>query len=84
MSETFKWKGNDVYTCKPHYSNEMMLNHLAIIERVTNKTTEKKVGRGKNSKIVKIRKYEGMDTKVIDTINNSLEYYTQKKQDESF
>ena len=83
MSETFKWKGNDVYTCKPHYSNEMMLNHLAIIERVTNKTTEKKVGRGKNSKIVKIRKYEGMDTKVIDTINNSLEYYTQKMMNKS-
>ena len=83
MSETFKWKGNDVYTCRPHYSNEMMLNHLAIIERVTNKTIEKKVGRGRNSKTVMVRKYQGMDTDVIDTINNSVEYYTEKMMNKS-
>tara|TARA_R110002050_G_scaffold199616_3_gene334427 strand:- start:57 stop:1538 length:1482 start_codon:yes stop_codon:yes gene_type:complete len=83
MVETFKWKGNDVYTCRPYYSNEMMLNHLALIDGVVNKKVEKKVGRGRNSKTVMVRKYQVMDTDVIDTINNSVEYYTEKMMNKS-
>ena len=76
--ETFKWKGKDIYKRKSCYSDEMMVKDMSLIAGVVNATITKTTGRGRTLKTTERLKHPLTEKRVIEIINDSLEYYTEK------
>ena len=62
------------------YSDEMMYNQSRLLHDIVFKTTKQKVGRGKNSKVVEVRKYSTVST-VDERAIESLAYYKKRMED---
>jgi hypothetical protein len=65
---------NNIIERIPGYSNEMMYNQCSLLASVVNKTTEIKIGRGKNVSYVQKLKHN-TPKEVINRINESVQYY---------
>ena len=60
----------------PGYSNEMMLENCLRYSGVIHKTKDIKIGRGKQSQIIKQSKFI-VSHEVVDRIENSIKHYTK-------
>ena len=58
----------------------MMYNQSRLLHDIVFKTTQQKVGRGKNSKVVEVRKYSTVST-VDERAIESLAYYKKRMED---
>ena len=62
------------------YSDKMMYNQSRLLHDIVFKTTQQKVGRGKNSKLVEVRKYTTV-SEVDERAIESLAYYKKRMED---
>ncbi len=75
---TFKWKGKEVYARKPGYSDAEMVKSMSITAGVVNATVDKKEGRGKNAKTIKVLKHSTSDPRIRQIINDTVDYYKER------
>ena len=75
-AERFEWEGGYVYERNVGSTNEMMVKSLETMLRVLTQTRTVAVGRGRNVEYREVPKFSNTDDDVIDTIRNSIKYYS--------
>lgn len=79
-AEKFKWGDGYVYERNVGRSNEMMVESFEILLKVLTQTKTVNVGRGRKAEKRQVPKYPHLDTEVIETIKNSIKYYSMSNK----
>lgn len=78
-----KGKGKLIIERRAGYSDEMMYKQCELLYSILNKTVDKKVGRGRAARTIKVKKFPKVSKEVQDRAIESLNYYKERMKTKS-